>query len=47
MPPRRFDRRDPFIVDEEVDKRRAVAIKSRLGPTGQEADRNAWDCLIQ
>jgi hypothetical protein len=26
----RLDRRDPFIVDEAVDKRRAVAIESRL-----------------
>jgi hypothetical protein len=37
----RLDRRDPFIVDEAVDKRRAVAIESRLRPVGQEADRNA------
>jgi hypothetical protein len=36
----RLDRREPVIVDEEVDKRRAVAIESRLRPVGQEADRN-------
>jgi hypothetical protein len=36
----RLDRRDPVIVDEAVDKRRAVAIDS-LRPVGQEADRNA------
>jgi hypothetical protein len=37
----RLDRGDPVIVDEAVDKRRAVAIESRLRPVGQEADRNA------
>ena len=37
----RLDRRDPVIVDEEVDKRRAVAIESRPWPVGQEAGRNA------
>src|SRR5260370_15453417 len=36
-----FDRSDPLIVDEEVDKCRAVAINSGFRPAGQEADRNA------
>jgi hypothetical protein len=30
----RFDRGDQVIVDEDVDKCRAVTIKSCLGPTG-------------
>jgi hypothetical protein len=37
----RFDRSDPLIVDEEVDKCRVVAINSGFRPAGQEADRNA------
>src|SRR5580692_6987343 len=36
-----FDRSDPLIVNEEVDKCSAVAINSGFRPAGQEADRNA------
>jgi hypothetical protein len=41
----RLDRGDPVIVDEAVDKRRAVVIESRLRPVGQKADRNAGSQL--
>src|ERR1700758_477004 len=37
----RFDRCNLIIVDEEVDKCRAVAIESCFNAAGQEADRNA------
>jgi len=37
----RFDRSDPLIVDEEVDKCCAVAVNSRFRRAGQETDRDA------